>query len=266
MNTVRTLHRMSFRQIACTLATSTLISHSAYASTWPTNSADNTRPNTILEVQIDPDILHTDYLREWVDSEVRSFLTEQPDRVDQNEQLRITIDGTLYDYRVTFTAFRDRSYIREPHSWLCKCANEELLDQLLVELPKFMPIFDVVDRKASQQTESSTTQHNGGLGPLSIAGISSMALGGAGVITGVIFVSLGENSEPDPNQRELMKVRSFQLPGAVAIAGGGGLLITGAMLYLFRNAKLRRKLETMTVLSPSIDTEGNPSLFVRGRF
>lgn len=240
-----------------------LISPSALASAWPTVSADKIKPDTTLEVQVDAGILQADYLREWVDTEARNFLDEQPYRLQPDEQLRITLDGALYDYRVTFFALRDSAPIRAPYSWICKCANEEVIEQIRKELPKFTPAFEATNQNESNAAKSTQRKT---FGPLGVTGISLMALGGAGMLTGIVFVSLSDSSQPNLAERQLRDVRSFQLPGAITIVGGGGLMLTGAMLYLLRDGKLRRKREAAIALSPRVGMDGNSGVVVTGRF
>ncbi|MEM9455696.1 MAG: hypothetical protein AAGF11_16050 [Myxococcota bacterium] len=110
-----------------------------------------------------------------------------------------------------------------------------------------------------------------GLGPLGGAGIASLSLGGAIMVTGVVLVALPPMSETDltgpGDETELFEVTStanLRTPGYAVLGAGAAVAIAGAALLVVDKKRSRRR-DAMAI-TPMVDPRGSFGLVARGRF
>jgi len=229
-----------------------------------------------LEVLVSPEIVDAAELQQWIHDEGLRVLDELPDEPGRRGSLHVELGGALYDYRVTITTLRDGAVLGTPTTWVCECSNEELLEKLRAGLPELTAVLEV-EEEAEQEVEPVVTSpvvpddgeapRRGRLGPAGVAGVALMTVGATGVGAGVVLMALNERRMPysDHHLGEARN-RDFISSGKLAAIGGGGVLLTGVLLYIFRKRIDRGEVRRFGMLAPTFDARGQAHLTITGRF
>ena len=231
-----------------------------------------------LEVQVDARISEAADLRRWVDEEARQAIASWPSGPMRRGNVRIAIVGALYDYKVTITALRDGDVMGKADAWACECSTEELLETLRGKLPKVAGWLEVVEEAEPVEVtpepaaapepvrveDDGRRRTRGRLGPSGAAGVVLMTVGATGLATGVAFLVVGDKDLTTDAQ--YVRSLDFVAPGRLMAVSGGGLLLTGAVLYLLRNRINPERRKGIGTLAPALDARGGAHITVTGRF
>lgn len=226
-----------------------------------------------LEVKIAPGLVEAADLRRWIDEDGRRVLDGLPDDPTRRGSLRIEVGGALYEYQVTITTLRDGGVVGTPSTWECDCSNEELLDRLRGELPAVAeglavaveePVVEEPVVVVTPEPVVVDEPQRRRLGPAGAAGVTLMVLGVTGVGAGTALMVLKEQQLP----LRLGKLAShnFTTPGQLMLVGGGGILLTGALLYFLRKRIDRKEHRITGAIVPSFGGHNRAQLTLTGRF
>jgi len=232
-----------------------------------------------LVVNVAPEIVGAEELQQWITSDGREALAQTPIEAPHQGELRLTIGGALYDYEVTLTALRDDGPVGEAQRWECECSNGELLQRVRVEIPKVLGRLEVIPEPSPPEPAEQTLpppvaveaprKSRGrklNLGPAGTAGAILMGVGAVGIAAGIPLIVLKESprSIPTDHLRFDYRVTPLRPGGIVAVCVGGGLLVTGAVLFALRE-RIGRQRESAMVL-PSVGRNGRVGVSVSRRF
>lgn len=231
-------------------------------------------PDVALEVKVAPAIAEAADLQRWVSEEGRRVLDGLPQEPRRRGSLRVEIGGALYEYRVVITAVRDGAVVGTPREWACECSNEELLERVRGEVATTAEHLSAkveepaVAKPTSEVKPTPDVVVDGPprrrLGPAGAAGVTAMVLGATGVGAGVALMVVGDRDEPAPIGQ--VGERRLFVPGQVIVAAGGGLLLTGMVLYFLRKRIDRSGRKTASMVAPAFEGRGEVRLSVVGRF
>lgn len=227
-----------------------------------------------IEVKIADGIAEGADLRRWIDEDARRVLDGLSEDPTRRGSLRIEIGGALYEYQVTLTTTRDGEVVGTPSSWECDCSNGELLDRLRSELPgaaEGLAVAVVEEPVVEPEPEPVIEPvvvpvdepQRRRLGPAGAMGVTLMVLGAAGAGAGVGLMAVGDQDEHADYGE--VAVRQLVEPGRVSIAAGGGVMLTGMVLYLLRKRIDHPRRKTASV-APTFDGHNGVRLSVVGRF
>lgn len=228
-----------------------------------------------LEVKIAAGLVESADLRRWIDEDARRVLEGLPEDPTRRGSLRIEIGGALYEYQVSITTSRDGAIVGTPSTWECDCSNGELLERLraalptaaeglavaVVEEPVVEPEPVVVVEPVVESVVDEPRRRR--LGATGAAGVTLMVLGATGVGAGAALMVIGDQDERADFGE--VAVRQLADPGRVIIAAGGGVVLTGIVLYLLRK-RLDRPSRNAASVAPTFDGHGGVRLSVAGRF
>lgn len=188
--------------------------------------------------------------RTMVDLNLREELkTQGVALVDDADAPRIEVALFWKDYRashfsIAIEVVRDDGTRVPLPRFDCKhCGNNDLLDRINAEIPTVLerlapppepppPPAVAAPTPPPPPLPAPLVDESPPLGSKGKAGIACLALGGAAVIVGSVFVGLGRQPVNDdhPGGGEVARGIDYQPPGIAVLSVGGTAVITGAIL------------------------------------
>lgn len=208
-----------------------------------------------LRVTVDPGIDDAARIPGWVaerNAETLDRLGEQP---GHERWVEVRVGGETYVYRVEVTAMRDGKPLggkREP--LVCECTSEELLQRIDGEVRRAVEELERPVVEEPEPREPETRPEETGEPPeseepvqgeppsrwLLPVGAALTAVGGAGLVTGVVMTAVGERPV-GAEGIQIVRGRDWRNPaGYVALGVGAGLLAGGVTMLVLHYRGCKR--------------------------
>jgi len=204
-----------------------------------------------LRVKVEPRIDDATSIPQWIaerSAEKVSRLGEQP---GHQRWVEVRIGGETYAYRVTVTAMRDgKPVVPSKEPVVCECTSEELLAVVDGEVQRAVEELErpVGEEPVEPEPTPAPTPNGEQLEPedpppprwLLPTGAALTAVGGAGLITGVVMAAVGER----PIRAEGIQIvqgRDWRSPAGYAVLGvGAGVMAGGVTLLVLHHIACKR--------------------------
>jgi hypothetical protein len=217
-----------------------------------------------------------DRLRTWIVDAGNQALRDgghDPDTVaDTLGTIAIDVQGELYDYDLSMTVTRASGRTDALDPLDCECTYDELLDKIGPRLDAAVERLQAPpdptgptdpDPPVTSPPTNPETPGRAPLGTLGKAGIATLVIGAAGLVTGGVLVGIGSRQglSGDEIQRE---DTNLQPPGWALVGVGAAAVVTGAVLLGVDRARAKRSRAPVAFVGPM--NPRTPGLFVHGRF
>ena len=187
-----------------------------------------------------------DAVRGWVEERGQQVLAEREQPLGPEQRIRITIDGSPFDYRIEMEAVSGAQPLADqPQVLTCECGSDEMLERVgeaIVRAAQELEAAARAEREAAAERaraeaeESSPVapvmeeDHPRRLGPMGYAGIGVGVLGAGAIAAGIpLALRPPDDIRGEPGQIELRSTRpvgiGLAIGGGVALAGGVALLV-----------------------------------------
>jgi hypothetical protein len=206
-----------------------------------------------LRVTVDPGIDDAARIPQWVAERNAATLGRLGEQPGHERWVEVSVGGETYAYRIEVTAMRDGKPLgpkREPV--VCECTSEELLQRIDGEVLR--AVEELEQPMVEGPVEPETPPGESGEPPngeepvhdnrtprwLLPTGATLTAVGGAGVVAGVVMAAVGER----PVRAEGIQIvqgRDWRNPtGYVVLGVGAGVLAGGVTMLVLHHRGCKR--------------------------
>jgi hypothetical protein len=209
------------------------------AGTAPAESPE-ARVHEALRVEAEPGLEDAARFPSWVVERSGAAVESLAAGTGRAQWVRVEIGGETYDYRVKVTPMRDGEGVGGAvEAVVCECTSKELLDRIDAEVRRAVAVLE--ETPVAERGEPSPVSvpvegeprpvpdDEPGLTWRGKTGAGLIAVGGAGVIAGVVMVAVDRGP---PLSGLSYAQRDWRNPTGYVVLGVGGAMLAGGVVLL----------------------------------
>lgn len=218
----------------------------------PASSAGSAAARGPLRVTVEPRIEDATLIPRWIAERSATTVGRLEESASREESIEVRIGGETYAYRIEVQAMRAGKPVGVAREAIpCECTSEEMLALVEREVSRAVEELEqpVIDEPESTDPEPAPSEPSNGKEPVRAeppprwllpTGAALTAVGGAGLVAGVVMIAVGE--QPIRTEGiQIVRGRDWRNPaGYVALGVGAGALAGGVAMLVLHHLGCKR--------------------------